>query len=199
MKPTTRFGLVRHGITAWNEEKRAQGHTNNELNEQGLRQAELVARRLSQARWDYVYSSDLRRARQTAETIASALGIDEISYDERLRELHGGRIEGTTLDERIAAWGEGWRELELGTEGAEAGAARGAACLQELADRHAGANVLVISHGAVLRHTLKRLVEGIDAEQLLGNTSVTELIRDTEGWRCSLYNCTAHLSDAPEC
>ncbi|MBB6635266.1 histidine phosphatase family protein [Cohnella thailandensis] len=195
MSGATKLTLIRHGRTLWNDEKRAQGHTNNGLNELGFRQAARAARRLGSVRWDRVYSSDLLRAKQTAEIIAQAAGIAEIRYDNRLRELHGGRIEGTTLEERIAAWGDNWKELDLGVESPEEGAKRGASCLREIAERHPGETLLVVSHGAVLRHTIKHLVNGLDTEPLLGNTSVTELIYEHGTWSCPLYNCTAHLDN----
>lgn len=71
----TRIGLIRHGSTAWNKEGRIQGHTDNPLDEEGLQQAEAIAERLSGEHWDYIYSSDLLRARQTAEVIAAKLGL----------------------------------------------------------------------------------------------------------------------------
>lgn len=59
----TTIGLIRHGSTAWNKEGRVQGHTDNSLDAEGLQQAQLLAERLSTEQWDYIYSSDLLRAR----------------------------------------------------------------------------------------------------------------------------------------
>ncbi|WP_337019427.1 histidine phosphatase family protein, partial [Oceanobacillus massiliensis] len=70
----TEIGLIRHGSTAWNKERRAQGSSDIPLDEEGLMQAKLVAERLSAEKWDVMYSSDLSRARQTAEAIADKTG-----------------------------------------------------------------------------------------------------------------------------
>ena len=62
--------LVRHGQSTWNAERRIQGQLDPPLSELGRAQANRVAERLARERWDVLYSSDLSRARQTAEAIA---------------------------------------------------------------------------------------------------------------------------------
>ena len=110
----TTVGFVRHGITEWNVEGRAQGQTDIPLNEDGRKQAAALADRLlSKEGWDVIASSDLKRARETAEIIARRLHIGEIVFDERLREIHCGLIEGLTVEERVAKWGEDWRGQAL--------------------------------------------------------------------------------------
>jgi len=194
----TRFGLIRHGITAWNIEKRSQGHSHNPLHEEGINQAHLVADRLLGNTWDLIVSSDLLRAKQTAHIIADKLGMAVNSYDARLRELGRGKAEGTTEDERIARWGADWRQLDMGYETSEEGMLRGSECLEELAHAYPGKSILVVSHGAILKNTLikLKLVPESHAEELLDNTSVT-IVRHNVGsdrpWSCELYNCTSHL------
>lgn len=190
---TTKIGLVRHGSTSWNKEGRAQGHTNNPLDRDGFHQAERLAERLRTESWDLIYSSDLLRARQTAQTIADRLGITEIYYEEGLREMNAGQIEGTTNEERIARWGVNWKEQELGIEAAEIGGTRGSSCIKEIAGRHPGSSILVVSHGALLRNSLRLLTPEQNVEVLLGNTSITILKWADDAWTCQLYNCTAHL------
>lgn len=192
----TRFVLIRHGSTYWNKEKRMQGHANNPLCEEGFEQAEAVGKRLSAEKWDAIFSSDLLRSMQTSQTIAKQLGMDQINEDVRLREMNRGLVEGTTLEERIARWGEDWLHLDLGIEQAEQGMLRGAECLREIAAAHPDGQVLIISHGIILRHTMKGVIPQLDTDTVLDNTSITEiLVRDGE-WSCPLYNCTAHLREA---
>ena len=189
----TRFGLIRHGSTAWNKEKRSQGHSDIPLDEEGLAQAVALAERLSHEQWDVIYSSDLQRAKQTADIIAEKLQLPLVQVDSRLREMYGGRKEGTTLEERVQRFGDNWKELDLGEEKPEEGMKRGVACLTEIASQHPGRNILIVSHGAILRHTLRGLVAELDVEMPLRNTSLTELMRSDTQWDCNLYNCTKHI------
>ncbi|UQZ86833.1 Putative phosphoserine phosphatase 2 [Paenibacillus konkukensis] len=190
----TRVGLIRHGVTYWNKEGRTQGHSHNELDEEGIAQAHLLAERLSGEDWTVIVSSDLRRARQTAEIISGRLGIAIAGLDERLRELGRGQVEGYTEEERVERWGAGWRQMNLGLESGAAGGERGSCCIRELARKYAGEKILVVSHGAVLRHSLNRLISGLPTGDPLNNTSLT-ILKQAEGdqWECELYNCTRHL------
>ncbi|UQZ35142.1 histidine phosphatase family protein [Paenibacillus sp. PK3_47] len=189
----TVIGLIRHGSTAWNKEGRIQGHTDNPLDEEGLLQAAAIAERLSGEEWDYIYSSDLLRARQTAEVIAAKLGIPVAGLLQGIREMDGGQLEGTTEQERVARWGKDWRSMELGLESSESGKLRGARTIEEIALRHPGKRVLIVSHGAILRSSLSGLVPGLDVSQLLKNTSITRIVKDKDTWTCELYNCVQHM------
>lgn len=189
----TRIGLIRHGSTAWNKEGRIQGHTNNPLDEEGLRQASALAERLRGEGWDYIYSSDLLRARQTAEVIAEKLGISVAGLVPEIREMNGGLLEGTTEMERVERWGSAWRALDLGLEPHESGMQRGSRAIEEIARRHPGKNILIVSHGAVLRSSLGGLVPGLDVSELLKNTSITRIVKGDSGWACELYNCVKHM------
>lgn len=190
----TKIGLIRHGITDWNIELRAQGQSDIPLNEQGRSQAGLLARRLQHESWDLVYASDLSRARETAEIIAHVMGL-EVHTDPRLREINCGQIEGMTIEERVSRWGTAWRQLDLGMEPIDVVSARGLAALNEIADRHPGRQVLVVSHGALVGITLKRLIPHVQTEDHLLNTSVTVVVRGEQGWDCELYNCIRHLAE----
>ena len=110
-----KIGIIRHGSTTWNVEGRAQGNSDIPLDEEGLLGANKLAERLKKENWDIVYSSNLMRAKQTANIIAVKSGIP-IYLDPRLREVGGGLIEGTTEDERVLKWGEKWWHLDLGME-----------------------------------------------------------------------------------
>jgi len=190
----TTFGLIRHGSTYWNKEGRIQGHTDNSLDEEGLQQAAAIAERLSGEQWDFIYSSDLLRARQTAEVIATRLGIEITGLVPGIREMSGGLLEGTIETERVERWGHEWKSLELGLESFEAGLLRGSQAIKEIAGKHPGANILVVSHGAILRSTLKGLIPELDVSEFLKNTSITRIAQADDVWSCELYNSVEHLN-----
>jgi broad specificity phosphatase PhoE len=95
---TRRLVLLRHGRTAWNESRRAQGHTDVPLDALGHAQAAAVAPVLAALGPAYVRSSDLARARETAEYVARAAGL-ELELDPRLREYDVGVRSGLTMAE----------------------------------------------------------------------------------------------------
>ncbi len=102
--------LIRHGQTTWNAEGRIQGQTNSQLSELGIQQAKRLAERLEGEIFDFAYSSDSDRARHTGEL---ALPKAELQFDERLREISFGLIEGKThaeLNEEEQAWFAHYRQ-----------------------------------------------------------------------------------------
>ncbi|WP_067729639.1 histidine phosphatase family protein [Oceanobacillus damuensis] len=188
----TKIGIVRHGVTHWNIEGRAQGSSDIPLNEEGLMQAERVAERLSKEEWDIVYTSDLTRAHQTAKAIAEKMDIP-LRLDSRLRELGGGLIEGTTEAERVSKWGTDWRELDLKMETEASVIERGKTFIDEITGKHTGERILIVSHGAFLKRLINVVVPHFTIEESLKNTSFTSLVMADRQWDCDLYNCTAHL------
>ncbi|GIP31057.1 histidine phosphatase family protein [Paenibacillus sp. J2TS4] len=189
----TTIGLVRHGVTDWNREGRAQGQRDIPLNEEGLQQARLIGNRLAQENWDYIYTSDLIRARRTAELIASAIGIPLTGTDPRLREKSHGRLDGTIEQERIELWGSQWRELDHGEESIGEVRERSLSFLKEIIRKHPRDKVLIVSHGAWIRATIGGLVKDREITPL-HNTSICVLQHTEEHWNCLLYNCTRHLA-----
>lgn len=110
--------LLRHGETRWNHEGRCQGSSDIELNETGQRQASEVAARLSRRRIDAVYSSGLRRARETAEIVGGPHEV-AVRIEPDLRELDHGEMEGLTfveVRERFGELIEQWRTQPVRVE-----------------------------------------------------------------------------------
>ena len=136
--------LARHGETDWNRELRIQGSSDIELNELGRQQAQALAHELEHVELDAVYSSDLARARATAEAVAAFHGL-EVRVDPRLRERAFGSWEGLTREEIEPIRQEG-HDGETDEEVRE----RVLAAVQEIADRHPGEHVLVVAHGGCL-------------------------------------------------
>lgn len=189
----TIIGFIRHGVTAWNKEGRAQGSSDVSLDEEGIKMAELVAERLADERWDAIYTSPQKRAKQTAEIIAGKMISTDLVEDDRLREVGGGQIEGTTEVERIEKWGENWRLLDMGFEPQEAIIERGLASIKEIMEKYPEQNVLVVSHGSFIKRMLNELIADTTFEISLDNTSVTIVdIQDNKSI-CELFNCTKHL------
>lgn len=158
--------LVRHGETDWNREGRWQGGSDTPLNDAGREQARALAEQLDGA-IDAVYSSDLARARETAEIVAAKLGL-EVTLDPRLRERGFGSWEGLTMAEIEARFADGhrrWRAGEgPGADDAEEFADFSARVSDFLADvlrRHPGEQVLVVSHGGSIR-VVHALATGLD-------------------------------------
>ncbi|MBZ5201078.1 histidine phosphatase family protein [Planomicrobium chinense] len=195
----TTIGFVRHGITDWNIQRIAQGSSDIPLNETGREQARAIASRLAQEEpWDVIISSDLIRARETAETIAAELGMPIDEIDPRIRELSGGLIEGTTEADRVERWGTDWREKDLGREPLSAGVKRSTEAIQEAMEKYPGKRILMVSHGGLIGLALKNLLPDRFEKILLNNTSITILENVESKWECTLYNCTKHLPEVVE-
>jgi probable phosphoglycerate mutase len=154
---TTQLLVIRHGETAWNAEHRIQGHLDIPLSATGMRQAGLLVDRLANERVHAVYSSELARAWLTAEPLAARLGLPVIP-EPRLRERSFGVFEGLTLDEIAAQHPEAfrlWRARDPGwaMDGGETGQQlidRVLEALHDIADRHRGETVAIVTHGGVL-------------------------------------------------
>ncbi|HVS84538.1 MAG TPA: histidine phosphatase family protein [Gaiellaceae bacterium] len=134
--------LVRHGETDWNASGRLQGHTDTPLNDFGRRQARLLAEQLADEQLDAVYSSDLARARETAEIVGERLCLP-VAVDPDLRERNWGSWEGLSPTERD--------RVEFVGESNEDHRDRMLAALRRLAEQHHGGRVLVVTHGGSMR------------------------------------------------
>lgn len=190
----TIIGIVRHGITEWNLKHIAQGSADVPLNDTGRVQATAIAERLSaEEPWDMIVSSDLARAKETAEIISEKLALPISFFDTRLREMSGGQIEGTTEEQRLEKWGADWRQLDLGMETKEAVAKRGVEFIEDISAKFAGKRILMVSHGALIGSTLKEILPERFKKTNLENTSLTILEYRDSKWDCSLYNCVKHL------
>ncbi|QUG40368.1 histidine phosphatase family protein [Psychrobacillus sp. INOP01] len=192
----TTIGLVRHGITDWNELGKSQGISDIPLNNLGKLQAIALANRLVlEGEWDVIVTSDLSRAKETGQIIAAKLNLPINIYDKRIREINCGEIEGTTEEERLKRWGSNWWKLDLGMEKFGDVSNRGYEFLTELAITYSDKRVLVVSHGALIGLTLQRLLPEQFQKTQLDNTSLTILTIKQGIWNCSLYNCTKHLDN----
>jgi broad specificity phosphatase PhoE len=206
---TEQLLLVRHGVTTWNREGRFQGLMDAPLAEDGRLEARLLGERLAgmpDAERPLLVSSPLGRARDTAEIIAAALGLDpssELRLDERLVEIGQGEWEGRTHDElartapeRYAAWATTDREPP-GAEPIPHALSRVAAAVDDLRTEVAPV-VCLVSHGGILRLAARHLLQ-LEAARAwamdVDNASLSELRREdpSDPWRLVRWNDTAHL------
>ncbi|XP_061352822.1 phosphoglycerate mutase-like protein 4 [Gastrolobium bilobum] len=157
--------VVRHGETAWNAERRVQGQVDIELNEAGRLQAAAVADRLSrEPKISAVYSSDLQRAFETAQIIASMCGGLEVVKDFDLRERHKGNLQGLIYGEIEKTNPVGYKALMSNNEDQELPGGgeslvqlfeRCTSALLRIGRKHKGERVVVVSHGASIETLFK--------------------------------------------
>lgn len=203
MTDPRRIVLVRHGRTEWNASKRIQGQSDVGLDELGLEQARTVAPVIAAMAPSLLWSSDLLRARSTAEEVAKETGLVP-SYDERLREFFLGEHQGLTHAELAARSPEAFELFRTGAwdtiPGAETVATvaeRYVASLHALvSELGAGETAVVVSHGAAMRVGLVAFlgwpVGAAHDLGAVGNCAWVELIElDTGGWVLGAYNLTA--------
>ncbi len=157
----TRICFIRHGETDWNVEKRIQGQLDVPLNEAGRRQSATMACHAAGYAFAALYSSDLARARDTAQTLAHELARRdalEVRLLPLLRERNFGLLQGLTGAEARARHPEAYaryasRDLEYDFETGEslhAFAGRVAEAVQEMTRRHPGEMIAAVTHAGVL-------------------------------------------------
>lgn len=199
----TRLILIRHGETLWNTERRMQGHLDSPLTERGRWQARQLGERMKSESFAALYSSDLPRARNTAQCIADATG-HAIVADERLRERHFGVFEGLTRAEMESREPEIYarfmsRDPQYAVPGGESPAdffARCRAALESIATSHAGETVVIVTHGLVL-DAAYRAASGLALEEQrpvpLVNASLNWFDCDNGCWNAGRWGDADHL------
>jgi broad specificity phosphatase PhoE len=160
--------IVRHGETDWNVKKIMQGHSDSILTDNGKQQATVLANQLKDIHFEAIYSSDLLRTKKTAEILKLEREL-VINTTKLLRERYFGRFEGKTFaefqelqKEYIKKYehetDEGKRKFKYpGTESDEEIISRLLLFLRETAVAYPNKNILVVSHGGVMRALLLHL------------------------------------------
>jgi len=153
----TRLCIVRHGETDWNAGKRIQGQIDIPLSSRGHAQARATGNALMNEGFAALYTSDLLRAKQTAEATAHIANLP-LQLEPGLRERHYGCLQGLTHEEAETRFPEEYRRHRQrdprftppGGESLLGLAARLADTCEKLARRHPGESVLLFTHGGVL-------------------------------------------------
>ncbi len=201
----TRIVAVRHGETDWNVDTRIQGQLDIPLNDTGRWQAGRMAQALAHEPIRTIYASDLLRARETALALADAMDLPVLDAP-GLREREFGVFEGKTFAEIAALWPEHslrWRrrDPEFAPEGGESllqFRQRVTRTAQDLAERHAGELIALVSHGGVM-DVLYRAATRQDLQAprtwALGNAAINRLLWTPQGFSLIGWSDTNHLMD----
>ena len=205
MSQNTSITLIRHGETEWNLCGRWQGHADSPLSPRGVAQAEALGQRMKGEKFDFYYSSDLGRAMHTSELVGGPSGMVAEQYV-GLRERDLGVLEGMNTEEMKVSQpdiyssfrndgpdfqvpnGESFREFCLRCSGA----------IEELATRHSGGNIALVTHGGVLgaifRYVLNLPLDS-DRNFVLLNCSINRIERVEAGWNLISWGDVAHLKE----
>jgi probable phosphoglycerate mutase len=159
---TTRIAyLARHGETDWNRERRWQGQTDIALNAAGRAQAEDLAAKVERSAIEHVHTSDLSRARETAEIVARRLGLGPVAIDPDLRERNFGVFEGLTFAECAEKLPEMWARYVANRtrpEGSESDQALAERMIRGVTRAVLGDGIaLVVTHGGAMRACLRAM------------------------------------------
>ena len=201
----TKILLLRHGETEANAAGILQGQSESALTERGRTQAVQLGAALKARAGSHsqlatvIHTSDLRRAVDTAQAVADALGAHTLKLDTRLRERRLGPFQGITTRESATRYPKMWAafnrgdldgpraaellpSLEPGADGVESATDMATRCMEALeaiASAHEpGATILVVSHGGLI-HTAVGCCQGdVGAVPHIGNVSVTTLVRE---------------------
>ena len=199
-----KFFFVRHGVTDWNQTRRFQGHQDVPLNTVGRNQALLTAKYLRKVDFDRIYTSDLSRARKTAEIIWKYQKETSLHETKELREGYGAELEGKVFGKRLGKseihslnslrsliknHGESLEEVFERTKGVTTR-------IVNSLDKES--TIAIVSHGGPIRLFLG-FVKGVKHTDIigmkLGNCSITEISYKEDTWNIEELNYTEHLGE----
>ncbi len=188
--------ITRHGETEENKQGIIQGHLHGTLSDLGKEQAQKLAERLKDEKIDFIFSSDLARAKDTAEEIVKFHSEIPFELREELRERNWGKFQGGPHSEEFYSVSKDEEKLkEYNVETLEEGKIRINKLMNLLFENYEGKNVLVVSHAALIRLWISTLFnKSVEEIERHGNTGITIIEFDSEGKpELKLFNCTKHL------
>lgn len=206
----TKLFFIRHGKTEWNLEGRYQGANGDSLLlKESYAEIEELAKYLDQYEFAKIYCSPLKRARDTAETIATKLHPKvEVKVDEAFREFDLGKMEGMKFTEVAKKYPKEllnfrhhpdlYDPSKINGESFEELIARMTPKIKEISQKYPDQNVIIVSHGAALCAAIRSLM-GVPLAKLrekggLANTSTTILeTHDQKTFTCLAWNKTDYL------
>jgi phosphoserine phosphatase len=201
----TEIYLVRHGETEWNKEGKFQGSTDIHLSKEGIVQAQLL-KEVFHNNFDYVYTSPLSRARQTAEILCKDHPKVKPVVIEDLREINFGAWEGLTIHQIRKQYPNeylSWYNDEIngnlvgGDLSLRNASNRAKKAILRLAEKHPGKRLVFVAHGGIIKAALIGIFDWkmtMYHRFFLGNTSVTKITIGNNHIPNLIYlNNTCHL------
>ncbi len=189
LSANTCFGLLRHGTTLWNEEKRIQGSLDSRLSHAGKKKMHNWARFLAAQHWSRIVASDLGRAKESAAILNSIMNVP-LTFERRLREQHWGEWEGRRIEEirvkhseeiarQVAA---GWDFRPPRGESRREVLQRSRTALHEAAMTWPQQKILIICHQGIIKCLVSDILNtkfsSDDSPQLDQNSLHTLIFRD---------------------
>lgn len=196
-----RIIFIRPGETDWNRMGRWQGWVASPLNAHGRQQAAALAKYLRHIGMTRLYTSDLRRAVETAAILAGELGFEPIP-DERLRERSVGLWQGLTLDEMKLWFADAYNAMMSDVDGYRLPNGESRAdvrermrkAFDEIIGMDGHATVGILSHTTAIKVLLADIIPGYNPIDIgLDNTSVTTIKRNDGGWELVAVDDVMHL------
>lgn len=201
--------LIRHGESILNGENRIQGQSDPALSPAGIRQVEILTKSLSKDKYEFIYCSELLRAKQTAEVISVHLGLP-ISFHKDLAEIYLGEWEGKTPDEVNLEYSESykkWRKnptktLIPGAENIPEFRKRINSVFKKILKSHKeDDNVIIVSHAgtitAIIAYILKGNFNKLITSMSLTNTGITYIQQYDNKLYITGINDASHLKINP--
>ena len=196
--------VVRHGMTDANKNKILQGHMDTDLNQLGILQAELAAERLKKIHFDAIFSSDLKRACDTAKAIVRFHPGLCLNTDSALRERNFGIFQGKNYEDLRRDHPDIMESLKKdnsdfsvpGGESIKQCNQRVAVFMDQIADRFPGKRVLLVTHGGALQCMFRHAVGIVAPDNLRPfseNTALNIFRRRGKAWQLVLWNDCSHL------
>lgn len=181
--------IIRHGETDWNASGRLQGCEDVAMNERGRVQARLAANYVSEYSWNYIFSSPLQRALETAEIINERIRLPQISILDALRERDYGQASGLLPDERRLRFPDG---IIPGQEDFDHLKERAMQALNSIVQLYPGKHLLIVTHGAFTNSILYSISEGAygSFKTRLKNGCINMLEFNKQHWNVVFYNKT---------
>jgi len=202
----TRLIIVRHAEAVGNKIREFHGWTDEGITEKGKLQASIVAERLKNMPVDVIYSSSMKRTMETARYIAEAKNLPVIPVDD-LKEINGGLWEGMTWSELARKYPNEYDTWENkphihqmpGGESMECFQKRVVSAVMRILEKEAGKNILIVTHGTVIRALLCYLKE-LPLEEMVkipwcDNTAVTAGTWDSKRFCIETEGDCSHLDD----